>query len=72
MLRQALIDRGDRKTVLKEQTEPFLYPEYDWEKYGFTGQTTVANSLVPFQGKWLLHYGGADRVIGLATCTMSE
>lgn len=67
-LRQALIDPNDRKTVLKEQKEPFLYPEYEWEKKGFVGNTTVANGLVPVQGKWMLYYGAADRVIGLATC----
>jgi len=66
-LRQALIDRHDMKTVLKEQKEPFLYPEYEWEKKGFTGRTTVANGLVRFKGKWLLYYGAADRVIGMAT-----
>ena len=68
VLRQALIDPNDRKTLLKEQKEPFLWPEYEWEKNGFVGNTTVANGLVPFQDKWLLYYGGADRVIGLATC----
>ena len=66
-LRQALIDPNDRKTVLKEQKEPFLYPEYEWEKKGFVGNTTVANGLVLFNGKWMLYYGAADRVIGLAT-----
>jgi predicted GH43/DUF377 family glycosyl hydrolase len=68
-LRQAVIDRNDLKTVLKEQKEPFLYPEFDWEKRGFAGDTTVANTLVPFQGKWWLYYGGADRYIGLAVFT---
>ena len=70
VLRQALIDPADRKTVLKEQKEPFLWPEYEWEKKGFTGNTTVANGLVPFMGKWMLYYGAADRVTGLATCEM--
>ena len=50
------------------QKEPFLYPEYEWEKRGMTGNTTVSNGLVSFQDKWLLYYGAADRVIGLATC----
>jgi len=68
VLRQALIDRDDLRTVLKEQKEPFLYPEYEWEKRGMTGNTTVANGLVSFKGRWLLYYGGADTVIGLATC----
>jgi len=67
-LGQALIDRNDLKTVLKHQDEPFLYPQRDWEKKGFTGRTTVANGMVYFKGEWLLYYGGADRVIGLAVC----
>jgi len=71
-LRQALIDPRDMKTVLKEPKEPFLWPEYEWEKQGFVANTTVANGLVPFQGRWLLYYGGADRVIGLATCGMKN
>jgi len=71
-LRQALIDHNDLKTVLKEQKEPFLYPEYEWEKRGFTGNTTVANGLVPFKGQWFLYYGAADRVIGLATCAKTK
>ena len=66
-LRQALLDRSDLTSILREQNEPFLWPEFDWEKRGFTGDTTVANTLVPFHGKWRLYYGGADRQIGLAT-----
>jgi len=68
VLRQALIDRKDRKTVVREQAEPLLYPQHEWEKRGMTGRTTVSNGLVYFRGKWLLYYGAADRVIGLASC----
>ena len=51
---------------------PVLYPDNDeWEKRGMTGHTTVSNGLVPFHGRWLLYYGAADRVIGLATCARS-
>jgi len=70
VLRQALVDPTDRKTIIKEQKEPFLWPEYEWEKRGFVGNTTVANGMVPFKGKWMLYYGAADRVIGMATCEM--
>jgi len=28
----------------------------------------VSNGLVPFKGKWRLYYGGADKVLGVATC----
>jgi len=71
-LRQALIDPKDMTTVLAYQKEPFLYPEYDWEKRGMTGDTTVSNGLVPFEDRWFLYYGGADRVIGLATCARED
>ncbi len=67
-LRQTLVSRDDLVTILKDQPEPFLWPELDWEKRGFTGNTTVANMLVPLKGRWWLYYGGADTVIGLATC----
>jgi len=71
-LRQALVDRNDRLTVLRYQQQPFLFPQYDWEKQGFIANTTVANGLVPFKGRWMLYYGAADRVIGLATCPQND
>ena len=58
--------------MLKYQKQPFLFPEHDWEKKGFVARTTVANGLVYFKGEWLLYYGAADRVIGLATCTKKD
>ena len=72
VLRQALIDRKDLKTLLKEQKEPFLYPEYDWEQKGFTGRTTVANGLVPFKGQWMLYYGAADTDLARAEAALAR
>lgn len=71
-LRQTLIDRHDLITVLKDQPEPFLHPELEWERRGFIADTVVANGLVPFHGDWLLYYGAADRWIGLATLAGSD
>ena len=68
-LGQALVNRTDLTTVVKHGDAPFLYPELDWEKRGFTDLTTVANTVVPFKGQWLLYYGAADRCIGLAVFT---
>jgi predicted GH43/DUF377 family glycosyl hydrolase len=65
-LRQTLIDPRDLVTIRRDDPEPFLYPELDWERRGMTGNTTVANALVPFRGRWLLYYGGGDTVTGLA------
>ena len=44
----------------------------DTERGTSVDSTTVANTLVPFQGKWLLYYGGADRHIGLAMFTPGD
>jgi predicted GH43/DUF377 family glycosyl hydrolase len=66
---QTLIDRNDLTSVLRDLNRPFFYPELDWEKVGFVPNTTVANTLVPFNGRWCLYYGGADRCIGLAVFT---
>ena len=60
------MDANKVSTLLKEQDKPFLFPELEWEKKGFTEDTVVANTLVPFKGRWLLYYGAADRCIGLA------
>ena len=68
---QALIGRTDMTTVLREEKEPFLWPQFDWEKKGMTPGTTVANGLVPFKGTWMLYYGAGDTVIGLATCPVA-
>jgi len=68
-LGQAVIDGKDLRTVKREAKKPFLFPDLDWEKKGLTADTTVSNGLVPFNGKWMLYYGGADRYIGVAAFT---
>jgi len=76
---QQLHDRADLTTkqlpnngILKEQKDPFLWPEYEWEIKGMTGYTTVCNALVPFKGKWFLYYGAADTYTGVATCAVTK
>jgi hypothetical protein len=66
---QAQISRNDLKSVIRNQKQPFLYPELEWEQKGFVDGTTVSNTLVPFKGQWLLYYGAADRYTGLAVFT---
>jgi predicted GH43/DUF377 family glycosyl hydrolase len=76
---QQLHDRADltdkqlpNNGILKEQKDPFLWPEYEWEIKGMTGYTTVSNALVPFKGKWFLYYGAADTYTGVATCPIKK
>jgi predicted GH43/DUF377 family glycosyl hydrolase len=68
-LGQAVIDGKDLLTLKREAKKPFLVPEFEWEKKGLTADTVVSNALVPFGGKWMLYYGGADRHIGVAEFT---
>ncbi len=67
-LGQALVSRQDCTTVLQRLEEPFIKPEYEWEKSGFIANACVANGMAPFKGEWLLYYGAADHQIGLAVC----
>jgi hypothetical protein len=62
--------RGPHYTHLRNLF--LLQPESCTLGKGFVGNTTVSNELVPFRGEWMLYYGGADRVIGLATCGDEE
>ena len=64
---QALISPDDLLTVLDVAETPLLEPEYNWEKIGHCpAYATVCNTIVKWNGKWRLYYGGADRVIGCA------
>lgn len=66
-LGQALISKDDLVTVIDKQENPFLYPEYEWEKVGHTTcACVVCNTLVKWDNKWMLYYGAGDHVISRA------
>ncbi len=48
---------------------PFRFSEFQWEQTGFTGNTVVANTLVPFKEPWLLCYSAADCGTGMPVFT---
>lgn len=67
----ALLDLDEPRKVLG-RTETFLMePELEWEKVG-----VIPNVVFPTAALWkpgrevLIYYGGADRVVGLATADM--
>ncbi len=69
----ALLDLKDPRTVLG-RTETFLMePELEWEKVG-----VIPNVVFPTAALWkpgrelLIYYGGADRVVGLASADMDR
>lgn len=64
---RALLDPRDPTRVLERADTPFFAPELGWEKTGQYEQgTTFIEGLVHFGGQWLLYYGSADSVVGVA------
>jgi beta-1,2-mannobiose phosphorylase / 1,2-beta-oligomannan phosphorylase len=62
-----LLDRKDPTTVLARSTDAIFYPEEVYEKEGIVPNVIFPCGMV-VRGKLLyLYYGGADKVIGVAT-----
>lgn len=65
---RALLDPRDPTRVLERADTPLFAPELAWEKTGQYEQgTTFIEGLVRFGGQWLLYYGSADSVVGVAS-----
>ena len=65
---QALFDAAEPWKLLDRTTDPFIQPELPFEKSGqYPEGTTFLEGLVYFQGKWLLYYGTADSMVGVAS-----
>jgi beta-1,2-mannobiose phosphorylase / 1,2-beta-oligomannan phosphorylase len=68
----ALLDRDDPREVLKRPKEPILVPEETWEIKGDVPRVVFGCANPVIDGDVYLYYGGADRVIGLATAPLDE
>ena len=64
---QVLLDPRDPSAVLRRVTDPFMWPERDYEITGQVGNVCFLEGLVHFKGEWLLYYGTADSKIALAS-----
>ena len=65
---QALFRADDPSRLLARDDSPTLKPELPYEKTGqYIAGTTFAEGLVFFQNEWLLYYGCADSMVGVAT-----
>jgi len=67
-----LLDLEDPTKIIGRTKQPILEPEFDYEINGFykgcvfpTGNVIVDNTL-------FVYYGGADKYVGVATCSLSE
>jgi beta-1,2-mannosidase len=65
---EALFSESDPGKLLGRTDRPVLTPVWPYERTGqYTAGATFAEGLVPFKGQWLLYYGAADSVIGVAS-----
>lgn len=63
----ALLDKDNPTKVLNRPTTPILDPEKPWELEGEVPNVVFTCGTAPLGDRYLVYYGGADRVIGLAT-----
>ncbi len=65
---QALFDLNEPWKLLDRTNEPFIKPEYSFEKSGqYVDGTTFLEGLVYFKNEWFLYYGTADSMVGVVT-----
>jgi beta-1,2-mannobiose phosphorylase / 1,2-beta-oligomannan phosphorylase len=67
-----LLDRDDPGRVLSHPKEPILWPEELWEVKGDVPNVVFSNANILVGDTVYVYYGGADHVIGLATCKLND
>jgi predicted GH43/DUF377 family glycosyl hydrolase len=64
---EALFSSSDPGKLLARTDHPILSPVWPYERNGqYAFGTTFAEGLLAYQGTWLLYYGAADSVVGVA------
>lgn len=67
-----LLDLDDPTKVIHRPKEPIFWPEEMWEIRGDVPRVVFSCANPVVDGTVYVFYGGADHVIGLATCPLSE
>ncbi len=62
-----LLDLKDPALVLVRSTDPILEPEEQYEKVGIVNNVVFPCGMTVQDGLIYIYYGGADRVVGVAT-----
>ena len=62
-----LLDLKDPTTVLSRSTDPIFEPEEPYEKEGIVNNVVFPCGMVVRDGLLYIYYGGADKVVGVAT-----
>lgn len=67
-----LLDRDDPGRVLRRPLAPIFEPEEMWELRGDVPNVVFSCTNPVVDGQVYVYYGGADHVIGLATCALDD
>lgn len=62
-----LLDLDDPTKVIGRSADPILSPDEDYEKVGLVPNVVFTCGAVEMNGQYIVYYGGADKVIGIAT-----
>jgi predicted GH43/DUF377 family glycosyl hydrolase len=68
----ALLDADNPMHVIARKKTPLLSPEMPYEKEGLVANVVFPCGAVVINGQLFVYYGGADKVIGVATVALSE
>ena len=68
----ALLDIDDPTRVIARRRTPLLEPDTSYEKEGQVANVVFPCGAVVIDNRLFVYYGGADRVIGVATIKLSE
>jgi len=68
----AILDEKDPTRVIARLPYPILEPERDYEKIGDVNMVVFPEGAVVVENELYVFYGGADKVVGLAVCRLSD
>lgn len=68
----SLLDLEDPTKIIARSDKPILEAEMCYEKYGIVPNVVFSNGAVIKDGQLFVYYGGADKVLGVATIKLSE
>jgi len=67
-----LLDLKDPTKIIARSDEPIFEPETDYEMNGQVSNVVFPCGVLLIKDKFFLYYGGADRVVGVATIDKEE
>jgi predicted GH43/DUF377 family glycosyl hydrolase len=70
-IRAALLKLDDPLQVIGRTYVPILEPETDYEKNGIVNNAVFSCGAVVIKNKLFFYYGGADKVVAVATVGLS-